>query len=38
MKTTMLSYIKEDSPIHNLTGATKLICLYTLDTCIYGNI
>lgn len=25
MKTTMLSYIKEDSPIHNLTGATKLI-------------
>ncbi|WP_278681731.1 energy-coupling factor transporter transmembrane component T family protein [Paraclostridium bifermentans] len=25
MKTTMLSYIKEDSPIHNLAGATKLI-------------
>lgn len=25
MKTTMLSYIKEDLPIHNLTGATKLI-------------
>ena len=25
MKTTMLSYIKENSPIHNLTGATKLI-------------
>ncbi|CEQ19598.1 energy-coupling factor transporter transmembrane component T family protein [Paraclostridium sordellii] len=25
MKTTMLSYIKENSPIHRLTGATKLI-------------
>ena len=25
MKTTMLSYIKENSPIHSLTGATKLI-------------
>ncbi|MGL5718941.1 MAG: energy-coupling factor transporter transmembrane component T family protein [Paraclostridium sp.] len=25
MKTTMLSYIKENSPIHNLTGATKLM-------------
>ncbi|MGL5507852.1 MAG: energy-coupling factor transporter transmembrane component T family protein [Paraclostridium sp.] len=25
MKTTMLSYIKENSLIHNLTGATKLI-------------
>lgn len=25
MKTTMLSYIKENSPIHKLTGATKLI-------------
>ncbi len=25
MKTAMLSYIKENSPIHNLTGATKLI-------------
>lgn len=26
MSSNMLAYIKEDSPIHNLTGATKLIC------------
>lgn len=26
MKTPMLSYVKEDSLIHNLTGASKLIC------------
>lgn len=26
MNTEMLSYIKKDSPIHKLTGATKLIC------------
>lgn len=26
MNTEMLSYIKKDSPIHRLTGATKLIC------------
>ncbi|CEN75702.1 cobalt ABC transporter permease [[Clostridium] sordellii] len=29
MKTTMLSYIKENSPIHRLTGATKLIFFIT---------
>ncbi|PHV70840.1 hypothetical protein CS063_08740 [Sporanaerobium hydrogeniformans] len=27
MSQTMLGYIKQDSPIHYLTGATKLICL-----------
>lgn len=26
MNTEMLSYIRKDSPIHKLTGATKLIC------------
>lgn len=29
MNTTMLSYIKENSPIHRLTGATKLIFFIT---------
>ena len=28
MNTEMLSYIKKDSPIHKLTGATKLICFF----------
>ncbi len=40
----MLGYIKEDSPIHHLTGATKLICLLlfslasmlTYDTRVLG--
>lgn len=27
MSTPMLGYVKTDSPIHRLTGATKLICL-----------
>ena len=27
MQQTMLGYIKLDSPIHKLAGATKLICL-----------
>lgn len=27
MPSTMLGYVKADSPIHKLTGATKLICL-----------
>lgn len=27
MPSTMLGYVKVDSPIHKLTGATKLICL-----------
>lgn len=27
MPSTMLGYVKVDSPIHQLTGATKLICL-----------
>lgn len=27
MSSTMLGYVKADSPIHRLTGATKLICL-----------
>ena len=27
MSSTMLGYIQKDSPIHRLTGATKLICL-----------
>ena len=27
MPSTMLGYVKVDSPIHRLTGATKLICL-----------
>lgn len=27
MPSTMLGYVKVDSPIHSLTGATKLICL-----------
>ena len=30
MNTEMLSYIKKDSPIHKLTGATKLICFLLL--------
>ena len=36
MNTEMLSYIKKDSPIHKLTGATKLICflLWTIATMI----
>lgn len=36
MKTEMLSYIKKDSPIHKLTGATKLICflLFTISAMI----
>ena len=28
MNTEMLSYIKKDSPIHKLTGATKLYVFY----------
>lgn len=38
MNTEMLSYIKKDSPIHKLTGATKLICFFTLDNSSYDNI
>ena len=36
MNTEMLSYIKKDSPIHKLTGATKLICflLWTIEAMI----
>ncbi|SFA83589.1 energy-coupling factor transporter transmembrane component T family protein [Clostridium frigidicarnis] len=36
MSTTMLSYIKKDSKIHNLTGATKLIffILWTLASML----
>ena len=36
MNTEMLSYIKKDSPIHKLTGATKLICflLWTITAMI----
>lgn len=36
MNTEMLSFIKKDSPIHNLSGATKLICflLWTLASMI----
>ena len=36
MNTEMLSYIKKDSPIHKLTGATKLICflLWTIAAMI----
>ncbi|RDY23651.1 energy-coupling factor transporter transmembrane protein EcfT [Romboutsia maritimum] len=36
MNSEMLSYIKKDSPIHKLTGATKLICflLWTLSAMI----
>ena len=36
MNTEMLSYIKKDSPIHQLTGATKLICflLWTIAAMI----
>lgn len=36
MNTEMLSYIKKDSPIHKLTGATKLICflLWTVAAMI----
>lgn len=36
MKTEMLSYIKKDSPIHKLSGATKLICflLWTISAMI----
>ncbi|WP_195940884.1 energy-coupling factor transporter transmembrane component T family protein [Romboutsia sp. 1001713B170131_170501_G6] len=36
MNTEMLSYIKKDSPIHRLTGATKLICflLWTIAAMI----
>ncbi|RDY25166.1 energy-coupling factor transporter transmembrane protein EcfT [Romboutsia weinsteinii] len=36
MNTEMLSYIKKDSPIHRLTGATKLICflLWTLAAMV----
>ncbi|MEF9990688.1 MAG: energy-coupling factor transporter transmembrane component T [Romboutsia sp.] len=36
MNTEMLSYIKKDSPIHRLTGATKLICflLWTVAAMI----
>ena len=36
MNTKMLSYIKKDSPIHKLTGATKLICflLWTIAAMI----
>ena len=40
MKALMLSYIAKDSPLHNLTGATKLLCflgwivatVFTYDT------
>ena len=36
MNENMLGYIKEDSIIHNLTGATKLICfiLWTLTSML----
>ena len=36
MNTEMLSYIKKDSPIHKLSGATKLICflLWTIAAMI----
>ncbi len=36
MNTEMLSYIRKDSPIHKLSGATKLICfsLFTIATMI----
>ena len=36
MSNEMLSYIKKDSPIHKLTGATKLICflLWTIAAMI----
>ena len=36
MNSEMLSYIKKDSPIHKLTGATKLICflLWTIAAMI----
>ena len=36
MNTEMLSYINKDSPIHKLTGATKLICflLWTIAAMI----
>ena len=36
MNSEMLSYIKKDSPIHKLTGATKLICflLWTVAAMI----
>lgn len=36
MNAEMLSYIKKDSPIHKLTGATKLICflLWTITAMI----
>ena len=36
MNTEMLSYIKKNSPIHKLTGATKLICflLWTIAAMI----
>ena len=36
MNTEMLSYIKKDSPIHKLTGATKLICflLWTIAAMV----
>lgn len=36
MNSEMLSYIKKDSPIHRLTGATKLICfsLWTIAAMI----
>lgn len=36
MNTEMLSYIKKNSPIHKLTGATKLICflLWTMAAMI----
>ena len=40
MNTEMLSYIKKDSPIHKLTGATKLICflLWTIAAMITYDI
>ncbi len=36
MNTEMLSYIKKDSPIHRLSGATKLICflLWTIASMV----
>ena len=34
----MLEYSEIDSPIHKLTGATKLICLSYLGISINGDI
>lgn len=36
-KVAILSYIKRKSPVHELTGTTKLI-FYHMERCVHGDL